>query len=74
MVYGAMSKRAAKTLVVADHSKFDRVFPSRYAAWRDVDYLVTDAKPEGNLMSSLKLNWSRLPSAKAGSRSALRSS
>lgn len=55
-VYGAMSNRAAKTLVVADHSKFDRIFPSRYVAWRDVDHLVTDAEPEGSLMSSLKLN------------------
>jgi DeoR/GlpR family transcriptional regulator of sugar metabolism len=55
-VYGAMSKRAAKTLVVADHSKFDRIFPCRYVAWRDVDYLVTDAEPEGSLMASLDLN------------------
>jgi len=49
-------RRAAKTLVVADHSKFDRIFPSCYVAWRDVDHLVTDAEPEGSLMSSLKLN------------------
>ena len=55
-VYGAMSTRAAKTLVVADHSKFDRVFPCRYTSWRNVDQLVTDAEPEGSLMSSLKLN------------------
>jgi DeoR/GlpR family transcriptional regulator of sugar metabolism len=55
-VYGAMSKRAAKTLVVADHSKFDRIFPCRYVAWRDVDHLVTDAEPEGSLMASLELN------------------
>ncbi|MGA9604821.1 MAG: DeoR/GlpR family DNA-binding transcription regulator [Methyloceanibacter sp.] len=55
-VYGAMGRRAAKTLVVADHSKFDRTFPSRYLPWRDVDHLVTDAEPEGSLMSSLRLN------------------
>ena len=55
-VYGAMSRRAAKTLVVADHSKFDRIFPCRYAAWRDVNHLVTDAEPGGGLLSSLKLN------------------
>jgi DeoR/GlpR family transcriptional regulator of sugar metabolism len=55
-VYGEMSKRAAKTLVAADHSKFDRIFPCRYASWRNVDHLVTDAEPEGRLMSSLKLN------------------
>jgi len=55
-VYGAMGRRAAKTLVVADHSKFDRTFPSRYLPWRDVAHLVTDAEPEGSLMSSLELN------------------
>lgn len=56
MVYGAMGKRAAKTLVVADHSKFGRIFPSRYLSWRDVDHLITDAEPEGGLMSSLERN------------------
>jgi DeoR/GlpR family transcriptional regulator of sugar metabolism len=55
-VYGAMSARAAKTLVVADHSKFDRIFPCRYVAWRDVDHLVTDVEPEGSLMASLEFN------------------
>jgi len=55
-VYGAMGKRAAKTVVVADHSKFDRIFPSRYLAWRDVAHLVTDAEPEGSLMTSLERN------------------
>jgi DeoR/GlpR family transcriptional regulator of sugar metabolism len=56
MVYGAMGKRAAKTLVVTDHSKFDRTFPSRYLSWREVDGLVTDAEPEGRLLSSLNFN------------------
>jgi DeoR/GlpR family transcriptional regulator of sugar metabolism len=55
-VYGAMGKRAAKTLIVADHSKFDRIFPSRYLTWREVDHLVTDAEPEGRLLNSLTLN------------------
>src|SRR5262249_18514642 len=55
-VYGAMGRRAAKTLVVADHSKFDRTFPSRYLTWRDVAHLVTDAEPKGSLMSSLARN------------------
>jgi len=55
-VYGAMGRRAAKTLVVADHSKFDRIFPSRCLSWRDLDHLVTDAEPEGCLGSSLSLN------------------
>lgn len=49
-------RQSLAALVVADHSKFDRTFPSRYLPWRDVDHLVTDAEPEGSLMSSLKLN------------------
>jgi DeoR/GlpR family transcriptional regulator of sugar metabolism len=55
-VYSAMSKRAAKTLVAADHSKFGQTFPSRYLAWRDVDHLVTDAAPEGKLLRRLERN------------------
>jgi len=53
-VYTAMVARAAKCVVVADHSKFDAVFPSRYASWRDVDALVTDASPPDTLTAALK--------------------
>ena len=53
-VYTAMVARAAKCVVVADHSKFDAIFPSRYAPWRDVDALVTDAPPPEKLAVTLR--------------------
>lgn len=53
-VYTAMTGRAAKCVVVADHSKFDAVFPSRYAAWRQIDTLVTDAVPKGKVATALE--------------------
>ena len=52
-VYTAMMARAARTLVVADHSKFDRMFPSRYASWSQIGDLVSDAKPPRPLMQAL---------------------
>jgi len=52
-VYGAMTMRAAQTIVVADHSKFDRIFPARYASWPQIGHLVTDRMPEGRLKESL---------------------
>jgi DeoR/GlpR family transcriptional regulator of sugar metabolism len=53
-VYAAMAARAAKTIIVADHSKFNRVFTARYAAWGQVHSLVTDLPPEGPLVWGLE--------------------
>ncbi len=55
-VYGAMVARAAETMVVADHSKFDRVLLARYATWRDVRILVTDRSPADALAKALSRN------------------
>jgi len=52
-VYGAMVARAAQSLVVADHSKFGRVFAARYADWGRISHLVTDKAPEGTLKAAL---------------------
>jgi DeoR/GlpR family transcriptional regulator of sugar metabolism len=52
-VYGAMVARSAETMVVADRSKFDRLFAARYASWRELATLVTDAPPEGALAETL---------------------
>lgn len=54
VVYAAMVARSAKSIVVADHSKFDAVFPSRYVPWRQIDTLVTDAPPSGDIAAALK--------------------
>lgn len=53
-VYACMVKHAARTMIVADHSKFDRVFAARFAKWTDVDTLVTDQQPKGQLMAVIR--------------------
>jgi DeoR/GlpR family transcriptional regulator of sugar metabolism len=53
-VYTAMAARAARTIITADHSKFNRVFTARYAAWRQVAHLVTDLAPDGPLAWGLE--------------------
>ena len=52
-VYGVIAGRAAATMIVADHSKFDRVFPARFASWREIGTLVTDQRPAGALAETL---------------------
>lgn len=52
-VYGAIVARAAEVMVVADRSKFDRVFPARFASWREIGALVSDARPDGALGETL---------------------
>lgn len=56
VVYGAMATRSARTLVAADASKFDRLFPSRYASWPQIAHLVTDAEPGALLAAALRDN------------------
>ncbi|MGV8937366.1 MAG: DeoR/GlpR family DNA-binding transcription regulator [Allorhizobium sp.] len=48
-VYTAMVARAARTVVVADHSKHGQLFPARYAPWRDISTVVTDRAPSAAL-------------------------
>ncbi|SIR42901.1 transcriptional regulator, DeoR family [Rhizobium sp. RU20A] len=55
-VYTAMIARAARTLVVADHSKHDLIFPARYAPWSAIGDLVTDRQPGGPLADQLVVN------------------
>lgn len=55
-VYGMIARRAARTVVVADHTKFDKVFPARYAGWPEISHLVTDEAPEGPLAEHLGLS------------------
>ncbi|SIR24706.1 transcriptional regulator, DeoR family [Rhizobium sp. RU20A] len=55
-VYSTMMARSARTLVVADHSKHDRLFPARYAPWGAISDLVTDAAPVAPLRDRLIAN------------------
>jgi DeoR/GlpR family transcriptional regulator of sugar metabolism len=53
-IYGAMVKRAAEAIIVADHSKFDQRALTVFAHWTDIDRLVTDRQPEGALAAALR--------------------
>ena len=52
-VYRAMLDRAAETMIVADHGKFDERAMVVYGRWREIDTLVTDRPPEGQLRAAL---------------------
>ncbi|MEM9782670.1 MAG: DeoR/GlpR family DNA-binding transcription regulator [Pseudomonadota bacterium] len=52
-VYAAMLRRAARSMIVADASKFGLVFPSAWAAWGAVDMLVTDQPPAAPLAAAI---------------------
>jgi len=52
-VYATMLRQSARHMVVADHSKFDRMATARYADWGEIDVLVTDARPQGPLRRAL---------------------
>jgi DeoR/GlpR family transcriptional regulator of sugar metabolism len=53
-IYGAMAKRAAEAIVVADHTKFEQRALTVFAHWADIDRLVTDRQPEGALATALR--------------------
>ena len=53
-IYGALVKRAAEAIVVADHTKFEQRALTVFAQWTDVDRLVTNKQPEGALAVALR--------------------
>ncbi|GGE04679.1 DeoR family transcriptional regulator [Aureimonas endophytica] len=59
-IYTAMTRRAAATMVVADHSKFGLIFPSRYAPWPKIGHLVTDRPPADDLAAEIRASGVRL--------------
>lgn len=48
-----MQQQASKVVLLADHSKFDRIAFIRLFSFDKVDYIVTDQRPSGNGSSSL---------------------
>ncbi|MBC8130065.1 MAG: DeoR/GlpR transcriptional regulator [Rhizobiaceae bacterium] len=52
-IYCAMIARSAATVVVADHSKFERTFPARFGTWHDIKHLVTDRPVSGALHAAI---------------------
>lgn len=53
MIYGAMMRRAAHTIVLADHTKFNRASLSVFGAWSPDISLISDAEPDGELALAL---------------------
>jgi DeoR/GlpR family transcriptional regulator of sugar metabolism len=53
LAYGAMVRRASHSVVLADHSKFDRPSLAVYGVWAPSVTLVSDRRPEGELASAL---------------------
>jgi DeoR/GlpR family transcriptional regulator of sugar metabolism len=53
-VYRTMITRAAETMVVADHTKFDRPALSIYGRWAEVRRLISDEAPTGALGRALE--------------------
>lgn len=54
-VYAAMVRRSQNCMIVVDSSKFNRRFVARYADWSQVDLLVSDQVPEGDLRRAIDL-------------------
>lgn len=53
-IYQAMIRHSAKRMIVADGTKFDRLYTARYARWSQIDCLVTDTKPTGPLQKAMQ--------------------
>ena len=53
LVYGAMMRRSAQTIILADHSKFDRPSLAVYGSWSAATTLISDAAPRGELAAAL---------------------
>lgn len=55
-VYATMLRQSSRNMIVADHTKFDRMATARYAQWSEIDMLVSDRAPEGPLARALDRN------------------
>ena len=54
LIYGAMMRRSTETVILADHSKFERPSLTVYGPWSPAVSLVTDTEPAGELAAALK--------------------
>ena len=59
-VYTAMIQRSRCCMILADTLKFNRVLLAQYAKWSDVDALVVDQLPEGELRKAIDLAGTRI--------------
>lgn len=63
LIYGAMMRRSAQTVILADHSKFDRPSLSVFGPWSPSVTLVTDAPPAGDLAAALTISGAHIISS-----------
>lgn len=54
LIYGAMMRRSSETVILADHSKFERASLSVYGPWSQQLCLVSDTEPRGALRSAME--------------------
>lgn len=59
LIYGAMMRRSTDTIVLADHTKFDRASLAVYGSWSERMSLVTDQQTSGDLLSAMQRSGSR---------------
>jgi len=59
LIYGAMMRRAAETVVLADHSKFDRASLSVFGPWSERVLLVSDREPSDELKAGMEQSGAR---------------
>lgn len=52
--YSAMIRRSQNCMILADASKFDKRFLARYADWSEVDLLISDQSPAGELRDAIE--------------------
>ena len=53
LIYGAMMRRSSDTVLLADHSKFDRASLSVYGPWSERVLLVTDQEPSEEMKAAM---------------------
>ncbi|WP_421695736.1 DeoR/GlpR family DNA-binding transcription regulator [Aestuariivirga sp.] len=59
LIYSAMMKRSAETVILADHTKFGRPSLSVFGPWSAQVLLVSDGVPDGDLQSAMQHNGAR---------------
>jgi DeoR/GlpR family transcriptional regulator of sugar metabolism len=52
-VYSKMISRAFQSIIATDKTKYGMKFPSRFAGWNDIDMLIVDEPPPGDLKINL---------------------
>jgi DeoR/GlpR family transcriptional regulator of sugar metabolism len=60
LIYGAMMRRSSETVILADHTKFERPSLSVFGPWSEQVLLVSDEEPGGDLRAAMSKAGARL--------------